>query len=75
MPSSKTTRPRTSKDGGLRRVRYFRASDREYAYIQELAMEHKYVQRRQDGSMVPNVSELIRSCILCDMDPDWEPAA
>lgn len=47
-----------SKDGGVRNVRYFRASDAEWEFMKELAAE-------QDP--VISVSELIRDCLLVDM--------
>ena len=46
----------TSKDGGLRRRRCFRASDAEWRYMHAIA--HEYGQ---------SVSELIRECLLVDM--------
>ncbi len=45
-----------SKDGGVRYVRWFRASHGEWRYMQELAKEH-----------ATSVSALIRECLLVDM--------
>ena len=52
----------TSHDGGLRTMRYFRASDAEWKFIRELA---------EDNGM--SASELIRSCVLDEM-PKSNPA-
>jgi hypothetical protein len=64
MPKAKresTGRPTTSKDGGVRHVRYFRASDAEWLYIRRLA---------DDYGMT--ASELIRDCLLGDMPDSQE---
>jgi hypothetical protein len=46
----------TSKDGAVRSMRYFRASDAEWEFMQAVAAEHEM-----------SVSELIRDCLLVDM--------
>jgi len=58
MPKDKHGHGRqtTSKDGGVRLVRYFRASDAEWQWMKDLAAEHH-----------TTISALIREFLLTDM--------
>ncbi len=69
MPKAKRGygRETTSLDGGVREVRWYRASDAEYAYIQALAVEYGFTKTTKDGVTTPNVSALILDCLLVDM--------